>query len=107
MSVSENRYHLNPGQTNATSNIVEFNFVVWCRTAWPNECNVLCEADRIVGIRDLRRIMIRNFKPIYLLPLPEKGLAARAQMQQVRGQTSATLLFTRENKRNVERCCID
>ena len=36
---------LNLGKTNATSfNIVEFNFVGWCWTEWPSECNMLCGA---------------------------------------------------------------
>ena len=42
--------HLRPGQTNATLlNIIEFDFVGWCWTAWPNECNMLCGADTNFG----------------------------------------------------------
>ena len=54
---------------NATSfNIVEFNFVGWCCTAWPN----VCGADRVVEIKDLGRIIILNFRPNYPLPLPKR-----------------------------------
>ena len=48
------------------------------------QTNATCCAvlTRISEIRDLRRIMIPNFRRNYLLLLPERWLAARARVQQ-------------------------
>ena len=54
--------------------------VVWLRHQTNTTCCV--EHTRIMEIRDLGRIMIPNFRPIYPLPLPERWLAACARIQQ-------------------------
>ena len=63
---------------NATSfNIVEFNFVRWCCTVWPNECNMLCGADLCCKDQKSRRIMRPNFRSNYPLSLPKRWLETR------------------------------
>ena len=43
-------FFLSPGQMSSISfNIVELDFVGWCWTAQPNECNMLCGAESNCG----------------------------------------------------------